>query len=338
LKNKKKKIVAFALVICFTISAVSNANGMCGNAELIAELTLRVPGGSIIADYGLYIVRDLRDLGVEVQVQMQEWLQFVGQVLYTHDYDMFILSGSGPPSNIELAHVYEPPYTSPYNLDLSIPYFQEAECLLNESKYEMDFIKRKTYLDQWQDLVMDKILYQLPLFSRNSHTVTWSNLKGLNSSWSIEKNLPNLAWDGLHEGQNNTETLRIEGSFRNLNPLQRDDLSSEKVNELLMMPILEIDSNNKPIPTSIIKDWTRIDNTTFKFTIRDEIYWAPSYNIIGRNEHSNELNPKDTSQLMTGVRGGYSNGQNKKVTAKDVIFTLLAWSNSLTSKATSLVR
>ncbi|GAH54732.1 unnamed protein product, partial [marine sediment metagenome] len=198
-----------------------------------------------------------------------------------------------------------------------------------------DFVKRKTYLDQWQELVMDKILYQLPLFSSQSYSIAWSNLKNLNSSWSIDKNLPNLVWEGLHEGQNNIETLNLEGSWSDLNPLLTDDGPSNVVTDLLMMNMLELDPSNKPLATSIIKEWSRIDNSKFKFTIRDNIYWAPSYNIIGRNEYSDELNPDRISQLMTGVRGGYSNGQNQKVTVKDVIFTLLACSNSLVSETPS---
>jgi ABC-type transport system substrate-binding protein len=62
--------------------------------------------------------------------------------------------------------------------------------------------------------------------------------------------------------------------------------------------------------------------------MRDNIYWNPSYNVT---LNSDDSLPLENSPLMYGLKGQHSNGYNQQVTAKDAVFTLLAFANKQTS-------
>ncbi|MHA1223897.1 MAG: ABC transporter substrate-binding protein [Candidatus Heimdallarchaeaceae archaeon] len=70
--------------------------------------------------------------------------------------------------------------------------------------------------------------------------------------------------------------------------------------------------------------------------MRDNVYWNPSYNTTGRDASSDPLDTIPTSELMVGLKNGeYSDGTNQQVTAKDAVFTYIAWANDVVSESTS---
>ncbi|MHA1408285.1 MAG: hypothetical protein ACTSSG_13020, partial [Candidatus Heimdallarchaeaceae archaeon] len=70
--------------------------------------------------------------------------------------------------------------------------------------------------------------------------------------------------------------------------------------------------------------------------MRDNVYWNPSFNVTGRDASSDPLDTIPISDLMVGLKDGeYSDGTNQQVTAKDAVFTYLAWANPTVSESTT---
>ncbi|MCG3260882.1 MAG: hypothetical protein H7644_14100, partial [Candidatus Heimdallarchaeota archaeon] len=68
----------------------------------------------------------------------------------------------------------------------------------------------------------------------------------------------------------------------------------------------------------------------------DDIWWNPSYNSTDRDANSVPLTDVPTGELMLGLKNGeYSDGTNQQVTAKDAVFTYVAWANDVVSESTS---
>jgi ABC-type transport system substrate-binding protein len=215
-----------------------------------------------------------------------------------------------------------------------MPYGQENEDLMNEGVVIMDLEERQAHYYEWQQLIMDKILPLLPFYSPRAYTATWSNLQGYDNRWGYADSMPYMEYDGLHTGQESvTEFIDSDAKWKELNPLLQDDASSSTISTMMMEPILQMTPGFEAIKTGLIVDWEQDETNEYlyKFTMRDDVYWNPSYNITGRTGSSAALDP-GTTPLMVGIKGEYSDGTNQKVTAKDAVFTYLAWANGIVSE------
>ena len=65
--------------------------------EPLANLVFKTNGGGVRADYGLFIAQYLRDIGVELEVKIEEW----SGGLVDSDLIMFPFSGSGHANSAE---------------------------------------------------------------------------------------------------------------------------------------------------------------------------------------------------------------------------------------------
>jgi hypothetical protein len=153
---------------------------------------------------------------------------------------------------------------------------------------------------------------------------------------------PYMSVNGLHEGQEDETEFNVA-----LNDFDKklivpifDEFSSLEW-ELLTEPIIQYSPDNLVLDTGFIHFWDEFPNSHYMFEMADEIYWNPSFNITERDSSSSPLVTEtspgiwevtDQSILMEGLKSGEkSNGSNLKVTAKDVVFTLLTAANPLTS-------
>jgi len=213
-----------------------------------------------------------------------------------------------------------------------VTYIQTSEDMQNEAVTELNLVKRQQIYFDWQNMFMDKIVPMLPFYSYLKYQASWSNLVGYNSSWGIVDCLPYMHFVSLHENQSSISEFNLaDAAWRDLNPLQTDDTSSSFIYSLISEPIVGWSQEMKPVKNALVKEWLPIDEYHYRFTLRDNIFWNPSYNISFRNEASPPLDPL-TTPLLTGLKEGFvSDGTNLKVTAKDAVFTLLAAGNDLVS-------
>lgn len=331
--KKNMKILVFVTFSSLMIVSSCGINLQVEGAVAIAQLVLKTNGGGVRPDYGLHIAQNLRTLGIELEIRVEEWTIFLGTLLLTHDYDMGIVALVPDYPTPDMREVYtEDGSLNVFDLGSDIPYCNESESMQYNASITLDFEARRQIYYDFQQLMMDKIVPMKPLYSGKFYGAYWSNIKGNIAGWGVIANLPYMYFDSYHEGQVSLDELNLVGSnYRELNPLFNQQEDSKFIWYLESEPIILV-HDTKPIKNGIVNDWERINETHYTFTIRDDVYWNPSYNITGRTINSDPLSSVSTGELMVGLKGEYSDGTNQQVTAKDAVFTLLANANPLTSK------
>ncbi len=337
----KKLFIAFFVITSFMLSSVYQATTSNAATEPIATLTYKTNGGGFRPDYGLYIAQYLAEIGIKVNVKVEEWIVFVGTLTVTYDFDLAFVGLTGGGADPDLTGVYnENGSLNMFGINTKMPYGQQNEDMLKQGVLIMDLQERQQHYYQWQELLMDKILPMLPFFSPRSYVANWANLDGYDNRWGIIDSLPYMSFDGLHDGQVSADEINDhDAKWKDLNPLLQDDASSSYISSLVMEPILQMTPGFEPIKTGLVKDWSQdpTNPNLYKFTMRSGIYWNPSVNVTGRDSNSGPLvdehgNFIATDDLMKGLQGVSSDGTNQEVTAKDAVFTYLAWANSITSE------
>jgi len=297
-------------------------------------LTTIVQGGGVIRDYNAYIMEYLRPYGIIITLKIVEWTVFVDIILNTHDFD-FIITGMTGGYDPDMSVFFSENGTLNFvGVNTEIPYGASNEHLLEQISETMDFEARQQICYEWQELLMDKILPMLPLFSSYSYAATWSNLKGFDFKWGLTDSLPYMRFEGLHINQSSVEELVLsDAKWKYFNPYEEHYSSGYFVFSLVSEQILQLKSSLEPLKTGLIIDWVQstTNSNLFKFTMRDNVYWNPSFNITNRDEYSLKLDI-NTTPLMIGLQDEFSNGTNQQVTSEDVIFTLLSLANPLISE------
>ncbi|MHA1685499.1 MAG: hypothetical protein ACTSYD_03725, partial [Candidatus Heimdallarchaeaceae archaeon] len=329
--NKKVAFLTLFILSTMIVSSVYMANTSA--IEPIATLTFKTNGGGVRPDYGLYIQQYLAEIGIKVEVKVEEWIVFVGTLLVTHDFDLAFVALTGGAGDPDPTGVYnEDASLNMYGINTQMPYGNESEQMIKEGVTITDLKERQQHYYAWQQLIMDKIVPMLPFFSPRSYVAVWSNLKGYDNRWGIVDSLPYMYYEGEHEGQKSTkEFVDHDANWKELNPLLQDDASSSYISSLIMEPIMQMSPDYEALTTGLIDSWEMINDSYFKFHMREGVYWNPSYNVTERTPDSDPLDPA-TTPLMVGLKGESSDGTNQPVTAKDAVFTYLAWANSITSE------
>ncbi|MBY9001513.1 MAG: hypothetical protein KGD64_11390, partial [Candidatus Heimdallarchaeota archaeon] len=331
---RRKIAISVIFYLLLTFSAINVAGE--DTIEPFFNLVIRTAGGGFYSDYGLYIAQYLREIGIELEVKVDEWFwpynPFNPYVL--NDFDMTFSAFSDLKTQDMRDYYTEEGELNLFQLNKNIPYQNESDTMQNEAVTSYDLEEsQQTYYD-WEILLMDKILPLLPLFSSRRYMTTWKNTLGYDSRWGLVDSLPYIEYDGLHEGQESSFEFNIaDANWRDLNMLTIGDTASSFMYSLMAEPIVSLCPDFAPLKTSLVTDWEQIDDSHFTFTMRDNMFWNPSYNVTGRDASSDALDPA-TTPLMAGLKdGSVSDGTNQKVTAKDAVFTYLAWGNTIVSES-----
>lgn len=290
---------------------------------------------SFFDDFGLYIAQQLAELNIEVEVRTPDPLIYIGDPLITPIWDMKFLNTHTLYKQDMREYYTENGTYNVFNLTSSIPYQDESEAMQSALLSMTDLEEENTYRDDWILLFMDKLLSLLPMFSPRQYYGSWANIDGYEARWKLSHSLPYMEFDGFHTGQESLDELNLASSnWYNLNPLFEQNKAETFITNLISEPMLVISPEFAPVKSGIIEDWEKITSTHFKFSLRDNLFWNPSFNITDRIASSDSLDPTDVSSLMIGLQGEYSDGTNQQVSAKDVVFSLLAYSNPLISDQT----
>jgi len=220
-------IILFVLMVSPNILLSAKGNTL---GRPITNFVLKTSGGNIKPDYGLYIVKYLKDIGVEVEIKVEENFVFEAQINYTHNYDLFIADSSVNSSNVDLFGFDSPVFdeiADPFGIHVTNWSFIEFSCFY---PYEEDIcsIPHMDYIDEiivgilnstnnlvkkelvfdLQELYMDRIIPFLPLFCINgSSTFTYL---GFNSRRPLlgQENLFDFLSDPGKEHLTSAITLR----------------------------------------------------------------------------------------------------------------------------------
>jgi ABC-type transport system substrate-binding protein len=326
----------FALVLLFILGLRFANHFEVNSQDPIANLVMETNGGGVRPDYGLFIAQYLRDIGIEIEVKVEEWAIWIPPFT-THNYDIGLYRFGGGGAYPGARDIW----TSDGSLNIfglgpDIPYQNESEEMQNTQTTMTNITERQTYLYTWQELMMDKIVSFLPLFSPKVYKVVWANTHGYDENWGIRDSLPYMSYDGYHIGQDNlTEFNFADANWKDLNPLYSYDGTSTTVQSFVLEPIVQMNPDFVPVRTGLVYDWVQIDETHYQFWMMDDVWWNPSYNSTARDKNSIPLVDIPIGDYMIGLKDGLpSNGSSHQVTAKDAVFTYLAWANSEISDKT----
>jgi len=340
--KKPPKSRIFSIFLVFLLFTSISYNFPAANAEIAqtsVQLVLKTTGGGPFVDYANSISEYLTNIGIEVDVLVEDYTTFMNTLLVTHDYDLAITSLSGEIwDSPDLRDLYtENGSFNMFGLSSDIPSNNESEQMQEDGLSITNPSSRKTLYYNWQEFIMEDIIPMLPLYTPRSYDVIWSNILGFDTRWGIVNSLPYMSYSGFHEGQDSLDEFSIADSmWSELNPLFQDDTSSKFLSSLISEPLLQLNLDKEPIKTGIIQDWDKIDDFHYKFHLMPDIYWSPSYNVTERTHNSIPLSSIPDGDLMKGLKNAeYSNGTNQKILAKDAVFTLLAWANSVVSEDSS---
>ncbi len=328
--NKKRILFSF-MVVSLMMLVITNSLSLRVNSDsddTVAELTLKVTGGSSFIDYCSSIASYLEDIGIDVTVQVKEWSTLVSDIML-REYELLFLGLSGGLSPDRSNLFSEDGNLNIFGIKQTFPYCDQNEQMLEEGTTIGDLEVRKQHYYDWQQLVMDRIIPMLPFYSPLHYGVTWETVRDYNASWGITNCLPYMSYSGTHEGQNDLNVWNeADAMWRYFNPLLADDSPSMKIFDLISEPIVQLSPDHVPLKTGLINNWEKISDTHYKFYLRDNIYWNPSYNVTERTGGSSPLDTIPDGSLMRGLKSDeYSNGNNQQITAKDVVFTLLSYAN-----------
>ena len=74
--SRHLRYTVFLLSVLFLTTPFISVHFSNGDVEPIAYLVLKTNGGGVFPDYGLYIAEHLREIGIEVVVKIEEWIQY----------------------------------------------------------------------------------------------------------------------------------------------------------------------------------------------------------------------------------------------------------------------
>ena len=302
------------------------------------NMTIKTNGGGIRPDICLFVAQYLNKIGVDLEIKVEEWTQFLGTLYTITNFDMGFLSFEGEKSSPDLSNIYSVNGgQNIFGLDYSIPYVNQSEEMLNQGVTMSDLEERQQLYYEWQNHLMDKIVPIVPFFSPRNYLALWANILGHYERWGLSNSLPYMSYDGYHSGQVNLSAFnKADKNWRDLNPLRSRDTSSEFMQSLLMEPIVQMNPDYALIKTGLVYDWDMISENHFQFYMLDDVFWNPSYDSVNRDSNSVPLPSVPTGELMTGLKTEeYSNGTNQQVKAKDAVFTYIALANSAVSERSS---
>lgn len=302
------------------------------NQDTFANLIIKTTGGGTYPDYSLFIGQYLRDIGIDIEVKVYEWPVFYGHELPSRDFDLAIIDINYDQFNPLPSLFFSLEGSRNYFFsDAEIPYVDICEKRLMDIYLAKTEAEKQHFYYLWQQTIMDKILPCLPLYSPRKYISSWSNLMGYDNRWSLANNMPYLSFNGYHEGQDSIDEFILrENSFLDLNPLLIRDDTSRKLASFLFEPIIQISPECEILTSGLIYEWEEIYENHFRFFVRDNIFWNPSFDITGRTDESLPLDITETP-LMNGLKGESSDGTNQELTAKDIAFTLLAYASNSSS-------
>ncbi len=293
-KNRLKQFIGISIIILFTTNS-SFLFASDGEAiEPYFTLVFKTNGGGVRPDYGNLLKQQLARIGINVDVIIQDWPTFVGELIAYRDFDICYVGLTGDGSA-------NPDFTGVYNVngslnlfgyDTSMDYNETLGTGLNEwyMKEGRQILpaysqERLEHYWAWQQHLMDNLLPCLPTFVPKIYTAYWSNLEGYNMSDGLLQSWGKMSWDGNHLGQTNTNEVVIsDAAWSDLTPFYQDDTSSSFISDALMDTMIYYDTDMTPWP-HLATNWTHITDTQVRVKLREGIKWQPDYEGNFTNEY-----------------------------------------------------
>ncbi|MBN1328062.1 MAG: hypothetical protein JXA54_01200 [Candidatus Heimdallarchaeota archaeon] len=250
--------------------------------EPFFTLIFKTNNGGVRPDYGNLLRQYLARIGIDVEVIIQGWPTFVGELIAFRDFDICYIGLSGDGSDPDFTGIYnENGSLNMFGYHTSMDWDDELGTGKNEwyMKHGTNIMppnseERIQHYWEWEQYLMDKICPLLPTVNLKQYYAYWNELEGYVCSKGILQSWGGMQWVNSHLGQNSVDELVIaDSAWSDLNPLYQDDSASSFISRALMDPLFWIDSDTSIWP-HLAKNITFINDTTIEIVAREGIKWA----------------------------------------------------------------
>jgi len=307
--NKIKSTILVGVIFTLFVASSFAVQPTKTNAiDPFFTLVAKTNGGGVRPDYLNFLKQHLARIGINVDVIVQDWPTFVGELVAFRDFDICYVALTGGGADPDFTGVYnENGSLNLFGYDTSMDWDDELGTGLNEWYMKQgnlimppDSEARVQHYWEWEQYLMDKILPLQPTFAPKSYVANWAELDGYNFTDGILQSWGKMWWTGSHTGQTSTDELVItDAAWSDLNPLFQDDTSSSYISSATMDPLIWYDADLSVWP-HLAESYTMINDTHLRITLRQGIKWGTDPDGFFTSEYFD---------------------------AEDVYFTLYAWAH-----------
>ncbi|MCK5045262.1 MAG: hypothetical protein KAS22_01705, partial [Candidatus Heimdallarchaeota archaeon] len=221
-------------------------------------------------------------LGINIDVIIQDWPTFVGELIAFRDFDICYVELEGNGIDPDFTGVYdENGSLNLFGYHTSMDWDDDKGTGLNEWYLRQgtlivppDSEERVQHYWTWQQYLMDKILPLAPTYSPREYVAYWSSLIGYNFTNGLLQSWGSMDWTQPHEEQLSTDEFVItDAAWSDLNPMFQDDSSSSFISNAILDPLIYYDADLSVWP-HLAENYTIINNTQIRITARQGVKWG----------------------------------------------------------------
>ncbi|MBK5114827.1 MAG: hypothetical protein KGD59_11695 [Candidatus Heimdallarchaeota archaeon] len=281
--NSKKKIgLLFLGILLLSVLNLSFTMKRTHALDPFFTLVFKTNGGGVRPDYGNFLKQHCARIGINIDVIVQDWPTFVGEIIAFRDFDICYLELDGNGIDPDFTGVYnEKGNLNLFGYHTSMDWDEELGTGINEWYMKQgtlimppDSEERTQHYWAWQQYLMDKILPLAPTYSPREYVSCWSKLTDYSFTNGILQSWGKMDWIQPHEGQISTDELVIaDAAWSDLNPLFQDDSSSCFISDSTLDPLIFYDADLTAWP-HLAENYEMINNTWLRITARQEVKWG----------------------------------------------------------------
>jgi len=281
--NKVKSTILVGVIMAiFVASAVSVDPVKTDAVDSFFTLVAKTNSGGVRPDYLNFLKQHCARIGINIDVIVQDWPTFVGELIAFRNFDVCYVALTGGGADPDFTGVYdENGSLNLFGYDTDMDYDPalgtgKNEWYMRQGNLIMppDSAARVQHYWDWEQYLMDKILPCQPTFAPKAYTALWSNLDGYNISDGILQSWGKMEFTGTHAGQiDNTELVITDAAWSDLNPLFQDDTSSSFISSATMDPLIWYDADLSVWP-HLAESYTMLNDTTLQINTRHGVKWA----------------------------------------------------------------
>lgn len=311
--NKVKTTLLVGVILSlFVVGAMAVQPLKTDSVTPFFTLVAKTNGGGVRPDYLNFFKQHIAKIGINLEVIVQDWPTFVGELIVFRDFDVCYVGLTGGGADPDFTGVYDENgslnlfgYDETMDWDDTLVIGDRTGWGLNEWYMKKgtlimppDSEARVAHYWEWEDYMMDKICPLLPTYAPEGYIAQWATLDGYNYTDGVLQSWGKMDFSAAHDGQISTDELVItDAAWSDLNPLFQDDTSSSFISGAVLDPLIQYDADLSAWPM-LAESYVMENDTTILVTARDGIYWADDPDGVGDNE---------------------------PFTIKDVYFTFYAW-------------
>ncbi len=305
--NKVKTTILVGVILSlFAVSAIAVQPAKTNAVDPFFTLVFKTNGGGVRPDYGNFLKQHLARIGINVDVIVQDWPTFVGELIAYRDFDICYVALTGGGADPDFTGVFnENGSLNLFGYHTDMDYNETLGTGLNEWYMKQgnlimppDSTERVQHYWAWEQYLMDKILPCQPTFAPKVYVSIWATLDGYDMTDGLKQSWGKMSFSALHDGQIvDSEVVTTDAAWSDLNPLFQDDQSSSTISTATMDTLIFYDADLSVHP-HLAESYEFINDTTIEIVTRDGIKWQD-----------------DPDGLFPG----------EEFDAEDVYFTISAW-------------